>query len=591
MGTIKVLDPNVANQIAAGEVVERPASVVKELLENALDAGATRVEIAVMGGGADRIRVADDGCGMERDDALMAFERHATSKIRAASDLKEILSYGFRGEALPSIASVSRVTLTTSTGGAQGTRLRLRAGKILAVEPAPHPHGTTVEVEGLFHNAPARRKFLRSPATETARIAVITMRLAAARPGIDFTLRSGDRELARYVAAGDYRERVAQIVGRSETESLVPVDGRAGTLRVVGLASAPQLHRSTSADEDLFVNGRPVRDRRILHAVQSAYATLLPRGRYPVVFLFLDMPSGEVDVNVHPSKAEVRFLHPGAVHDLVREALLDALGITRPFYRVASLPRGVSEPGPPLEPGKSLGSAAHPDTSGAQESAPREDVPGSASSIREGEAVRARLGGAPGLFDAVALSPLAQFRDSYILASAPDGLVIVDQHAAHERVLYERLMAQGRRGGVAAQRLLFPVTVEIGPAERLAFEDAREDLSALGFSAAPFGENTLIVDEIPALLPAGSVTPLMHELLGEVLEWRRAEGLERLRHRLVATAACHAAVTANHPLDASRMRAIVDDLLGTAMPMTCPHGRPVLLRLSVDQIEKEFHRK
>jgi DNA mismatch repair protein MutL len=589
VGTIKVLDPNVANQIAAGEVVERPASVVKELLENALDAGAARIEIAVEGGGADRIRVADDGCGMERDDALMAFERHATSKIRAASDLKEIQSYGFRGEALPSIASVARVTLTTSTGGAQGTRLRLRAGKILAVEPAPHARGTTVEIEGLFHNAPARRKFLRSPATETSQIAVITMRLAAARPGIAFTLRSGDRELARYVAAADYRDRVAQIVGRSETESLVPVEGRAGTLRVVGLASAPQLHRSTAADENLFVNGRPVRDRRILHAVQAAYATLLPRGRYPVVFLFLDMPSGEVDVNVHPSKAEVRFLRPGAVHDLVREALLDALGVTRPFYRVASLPRGVSEPGPPPEPGEAAGSAAHPDTAGAQEGAPREYVPGSAFSIRKGEAVRA--GGAAALFDAVALSPLAQFRDSYILASAPDGLVIVDQHAAHERVLYERLMAQGRGGGVAAQRLLFPVTVEIGPAELLAFEDAREDLSALGFSAAPFGENTLIVDEIPALLPAGSVASLMHELLGEVLEWRRAEGLERLRHRLVATAACHAAVTANHPLDASRMRAIVDDLLVTAMPMTCPHGRPVLLRLSVDQIERGFHRK
>ncbi len=591
MTAIRILEPNVANQIAAGEVVERPASVVKELLENALDAGAARVDIALQGGGVDRIRVADDGSGMERDDALLAFERHATSKIRLASDLKAIHSYGFRGEALPSIASVSRVILTTCTGGPQGTRVRLRAGKVQAVEPAPHPRGTTVEIEGLFHNAPARRKFLRSAATETGHVAALVSRTAAAHPGIAFTLTSGERELAHFTAAADYRVRVAQIVGATEAATLVPIERRSGTLRIVGLASAPALHRSTSADQSLFVNGRPIRDRRILHAVQAAYATLLPRGRYPVVFLFLEVPPDEVDVNVHPAKAEVRFLRPGAVHDLVREALLEGLGITRPFHRIASFSPGVAEAQADLRgAGYGVAPPGGPGTTHHGDTAPTADVHAAASSIG-GDPGAGAMERSAALFDAASLAPLAQFRDSYILASSPDGLVIVDQHAAHERVLYERLMAQSRSGSVAVQKLLFPVTVEIGPAQRQAFEGVRDDLAALGFSVASFGEGTLIVDEIPALLPAGTVAQLLRELLAEVLEWRRPEGLERLRHRLLSTAACHAAVTANHPLDAPRMRAIVTDLLGTTMPMTCPHGRPVLLRLTLDQIEKEFHRK
>jgi DNA mismatch repair protein MutL len=501
---------------------------------------------------------------MERDDALLAFERHATSKIRSASDLQAILSYGFRGEALPSIASVSRLVLTTSTGGPQGTRVRLRAGKVLAVEPAPHPRGTTVEAEGLFHNAPARRKFLRSAATETSHIAGVLARIAAARPGIAFSLKSGGRDLASWPAAPDYRERVAQITGRSDAALLVGVERRAGTMRVVGLASGPALSRSTSGDQNLYVNGRPIRDRRLLHAIQAAYTTLLPRGRYPVLYLFLEVPAGEVDVNVHPAKAEVRFLRPGAVHDLVREALLEALGVSRPFYRLAPLEVGVAEASP----------------EGVVASAPKGPQP---------------VAGPPppgrDLFDAVAMAPLAQFRDTYILASAPDGLVILDQHAAHERVLYERFMAECRAGRIATQKLLFPVTVEVAPAERLAFEEARDALMDLGFAIAPFGDNTLMVDEIPALVPAGAVARLVRELLGEVLEWRRAEGIERLRHRIVATAACHAAVTANHPLDVPRMRAIVHDLMGTAMPMTCPHGRPVLLRFTLDHLEREFRRK
>ena len=571
MGTIRVLDPNVANQIAAGEVVERPASVVKELVENALDAGASRVDVSVDGGGADRIAVADDGSGMERDDAVLAFERHATSKIRRAADLQAIGSYGFRGEALPSIASVSHLVLTTSTGGERGTRVRLRAGTIVAVEPAAHPRGTTVEVEGLFANAPARRKFLRAPGTETSHVAAILTRVAAASPGIAFSLKSGGRDLASWPAVSDYRERVAQIAGLDDAPHLVAVDGRSGGMRVVGLASGPSLSRSTSTDQNLFVNGRPIRDRRLLHAVQAAYVTLLPKGRYPVLYLFLSVPAGEVDVNVHPAKAEVRFLRSGAVHDMVREALLDALGVARPFYSFG--PRDaarLSEPDP-VSAGTTLAAAESP--MAPHRAGPEAEAPADA------------------LFGAGALSPLAQFRDTYILASAPDGLVIVDQHAAHERVLYERFMAEHRAGRIEAQRLLFPVTVEVPPAEHAVFPEARPALEELGFGIAPFGDRTLVVDEIPAFVPAGSVARLVREVLREILDWREADGIDRLRHRIVATSACHAAVRANHPLDAPRMRAIMNDLMSTDMPMTCPHGRPVLLRFSLDRLEREFHRK
>jgi DNA mismatch repair protein MutL len=584
VGRIRVLDETVANQIAAGEVVERPASVVKELVENALDAGSSRIGVELEGGGAGLVRVADDGCGMDGDDARLAFERHATSKVRSADDLRSISSFGFRGEALPSIASVSRTTLTTSTGGAAGgTRVRVVAGRTAAVEPAPHPRGTTVEVEALFHNAPARRKFLRSPATETAHVADLLARLAAGQPAVAFTLAGGGRSLAAWPAAPTFRERVAQIVGPEEAPALVPVDRRAGPVRVTGLASGPSVSRSTSRDQRLFVNARPIRDRRLLHAVQEAYATILPKGRYPVLHLFLEVPPDQVDVNVHPAKSEVRFLRAAAVHDLVREALREALGVSRPFYRLGGGGPALSEPVPAEAPRD--GPPGHPvgPPTGAV------PVAGPAGTRPPGAAAGAVL--PAGLFEVVPLAPLAQFRDSYILASAPDGLVIVDQHAAHERVLYERFLGQAGAGRVERQRLLFPVVIELSAAQGSAFQEAGAALADLGFGLTPFGDDVVRVEEVPALVATGRVEGLVRELLDEVLEWDRSEGVERLRHRIVASAACHAAVTANHPLDPARMGQIVDDLLRTARPMTCPHGRPALLRLTLEQLEREFHRR
>jgi DNA mismatch repair protein MutL len=472
---------------------------------------------------------------------------------------------------------VARVALTSSIGASEGgTRVRVHGGALAGVEPAPHPRGTTVLVEGLFFNAPARRKFLRSRSTETAHIAVIMARTAAAHPATAFALKSADRELASWPAAADFRERVAQIVG-PEAVSLVPIEGGSGTTRIAGLASGPLLSRSTAREQHLFVNGRPIRDRRILHAIQEAYATLLPRGRYPVAYLFLEVPLDEVDVNVHPAKSEVRFLRAGAVHDLVREALLNGLGVARPMYRPAGAASGLAEP----IPGAVVGGPAREDfgAAGPGREPPREAARGEP------------LSGAGRLFETPEIDALAQYRDSYILAAAPDGLVIVDQHAAHERILYDRLMSRGRSGGVERQRLLFPVTVEVTPAARQAFDEAAEVLETLGFGVGPFGDSALIVDEVPAPLGAAAIERLMRDLLGEILDWRRPEGLENLRGRLAASAACHAAVTANHPLDGARMRGILSDLMRTESPMTCPHGRPAFLRLSLEQIEKQFRRR
>lgn len=582
MGLIRVLEPQVANQIAAGEVVERPASVVKELLENSLDAGASRIGIEIRGGGADLIRVTDDGCGMERDDTLLAVERHATSKIRSADDLLEIASFGFRGEALPSIASVSRLVVTTSPGGSvAGTRLEIAGGEVTRSAPAAHPRGTTVEVEALFYNAPARRKFLRSAASETTRIADLVAALAAAQPAIGFRLTSEGRELASWGPVPSARDRVAQILGAGASAALLSVEGRLGEIRLGGLASSPSLHRSTAREVRLYVNARPVRDRRIAHAIQAAYATLLPRGRYPVVYLFLSVPPDQVDVNVHPAKTEVRFLRPGAIHDLVRESLLRTLQESRVFPRLAEAPHAVTETSP-----GGYGSP-WPSSSGR---VPRQTaVP--AAVVRRGDDDIGLHEDRGALLDTITIAPLAQFRESYILASSPDGLLIFDQHAAHERVLYDRLIGQTRRGEVERQRLLFPLTPEVTAAQSLAFGEAAEAFQALGFGVVKFGEGVLRIDEVPALVPIAGVDRLVRELLDETLEWDKSEGVERLTHRLVASSACHAAVTANHPLGAEEMQRIVHDLMRTESPMTCPHGRPVLLRLTLAQLEKEFRRR
>jgi len=590
MGRIHVLDEGVANQIAAGEVVERPSSVVKELLENALDAGASRIAVEIEGGGAERIRVTDDGSGLEREDVELAFERHATSKIREAADLRAIQTFGFRGEALPAIASVSRMTLTTATGGTEGGLcVRWDAGALIEVVPAAHPRGTTVEVMELFRNAPARRKFLKSRGTETAHIADLLARVAAAHPAIGFSLTSGGRRLADYHPVDGVRERIAQIIGPGDAGELREFTAVAATSRVSGLCSSPSLSRSTTRDEHLFVNGRPFRDRRLLHAVQEAYATLLPRGRFPVLFAFLEIPPDEVDVNVHPAKSEVRFMRAAALHDLLRHGLQEALGSRPAFYQLGGLP-GTREGRPAREvswAAREPFTAPEPPLAEAAAIPPPVTPPTGATPVAAGNAA----GAVEPLLDAEHFTALAQFRDTYILAAAPDGLVIVDQHAAHERVLYERFLEQIGAGTVERQRLLFPEMLEVTASQGEAFEEGRGLLASAGFMLERFGPTTLRVDEVPAIVGASGVTGLVRETLDEVLEWRSADGVENLRHRLAARAACHAAVRANHPLAREEMNGILVDLLDSGRPTTCPHGRPAILRLPITFLEREFHRR
>ncbi len=573
MNRIEVLPAEVANQIAAGEVVERPASVVKELVENALDAGASRIEVRTVAGGTDLVEVNDNGSGMGCQDALLASERHATSKVRRLADLAAIRSFGFRGEALPSIASVSRFELVTSEGGAaDGVRVRIEGGRSLGVEPAAHPRGTTVRVGSLFFNAPGRRKFLRSAATEMTHVVDLLARIAAAHPAIAFRLVAGDREQFLWPAADDVAARVSQILGESASAALLPVEHREAGMHVTGLVSAPQHHRASTRDELLFVNGRPVRDRRLLHAVHQAYATLLPRGRFPMVFLFLEIPADAVDVNVHPAKTEVRFERPGAVHDLVLRGVRRAHEAARPYQQMAAVtPGGEEDREGPISPG--LGGA--PTARLAEPDAMPYRSPG-----------QLPLSAGPG-----PLQPLAQFRDTYIVASSAEGMVIVDQHAAHERVLYERHLADAAEARVERQRLLFPSVLELTPAQRAALAVAELSLAALGFVVAPFGPAAMRIEEVPAAVPAGVAVPLVLEILDETTDRERPQSMDALRHRIAASTACHAAVRANQPLTLEPMRRIVSDLMQTKSPMTCPHGRPTLLKLPMERLEREFRRR
>jgi len=607
MGVVRLLPPEVANQIAAGEVIERPASVVKELVENALDAGAARIAVRIEGGGADLIEVADDGCGMEAEDARLALKRHATSKVRDASDLQAVRSFGFRGEALPSIASVSRLTLTTSAGGDEGTEVRIEAGRLASHGPAAHPRGTTVRVEGLFHNAPARRKFLRSPGTEASHAIDHLIRLAAAHPAVAFRLTSGGRETFLWPAAAGLRERAAQILGPSEAAALLEVDRSEGRPRVRGLVSAPSLTRASTRDARLFVNDRPVRDRRLLHALQEGAATVVPRGRSPLAFLFLEVPVEEVDVNVHPAKSEVRFARPGAMHDLLLRAVREALTSSRPFATLGT--RGLDgamteEAGEMLFHGTATPVTGVPGV--GERTAAFTVLPGTGVEDRpggDGAPRRDPLQAPTAAFSQGAsvppaavipldrLTPLAQFRDTYILASAPDGLVIVDQHAAHERILYERLLADAEARRLERQRLLFPLLLEVSPAERQALEEARDLFEDLGFTLAGFGPATLRVEEIPGMLKATAAEGLLRELLGDLLERTQGSAAGDLRHRIAATSACHAAVRAHEALPGPALDRLVRDLLEARSPMTCPHGRPTILRLPIERLEREFRRR
>ena len=631
MGRIQVLPDQVANKIAAGEVVERPASVVKELLENSLDAGATELRIDIENGGRRLIRVADDGCGMLRDDALLAFERHATSKLSDVKDLVRIATLGFRGEALPSIASVSRLVLETrSADEATGMRVEIAGGKLLRADEAALTKGTTVTVRDLFYNVPARRKFLRSDETELAHIASLVTHYSLAHPDKTLLLRNGPKELLSATPAATLRDRVYQVFGARTLEELVELSPRQGelrlpppahreepdepaikTFRLRGFVSRPQYQKLNRNSIFLFVNGRLIRDKLLLHAISSAYHNLMPAACYPFVLLFLECDFDEVDVNVHPSKTEVRFRHGSFVHDFVRDTIREVLVESRPASALPApaqvtidragqpaaglpfsefsqhmerqpWPEAAVQPGELPEVTIQLPS---PSTSAAR-TAFTARVPDT-----HGEIPIEAAGEAPASLEALAvLRPLGQLHESFIIAAGPDGLWIIDQHVAHERILFEKLLKELAAGQVEMQRLLLPVVLELTAAQQVEYARIAEELHAAGFETEPFGHRTIAVKGAPAGVSASEIQKLLHEILEIAESELRGLSITDIRRAMAASIACRAAIKVNTRLDQRKMEWLLAALAATDCPMTCPHGRPIALRYSTRDILRGFHR-
>ncbi len=607
MGKIRRLPADLANQIAAGEVVERPASVVKELVENAIDAGARRLVIHTELGGKKQIRVEDDGEGMTAEDARLALERHATSKIRHADDLAAIRTLGFRGEALPSIASVSHFVLRTrARGEPSGTEVRVNGGTIAAVAEIGAPEGTAIEVNDVFYNLPARRKFLKSDAAESAQVSRIVTQLALAYHQVGFTLTSAGRTVLQCPPAATPRERLFQIYG--DRDDLVAVHKDAGGLRLSGFIAALADQGPTRGPQHVFVNRRIIKDRTIAHAIIDAYSVASIKERSPEVHLFIEMPPDAVDVNVHPTKAEVRFRDQSLVHEVVRRALLDALGGSRPPELelrpdvrttlqpvVASLP-GVLSGG--VYPNRWVPGASRPvPTAGSTVSEAVSTVGEAASTVGEavstvGEAV-STVGEAAGTVGEAVFKPmipLGQFRDTFIIAVDDEGIAIVDQHVAHERVLFERVMERLTKGRLESQRLLVPLVLEFSSSACQTLAERSADLEAFGFEIEEFGDSTIKVSSVPALLNTDDCATTLRALAEDLEGLDRGAHVQQALRRIAATTACHAAVKANYPLTYEKMMHILEELRATAYSTICPHGRPVMLRLTRREVEKNFER-
>jgi len=700
LGRIHVLPEHVANKIAAGEVVERPASVVKELLENALDAGATRIKINIEAGGKKLIQVTDNGCGMVRDDAMLAFERHATSKIKDAEDLLSVATLGFRGEALPSIASVSRLRLETCAASmnepvsgteksppkpkdgldgapfvpeapTSGTIIEINGGRMARVDEAGLPQGTSITVRDLFFNIPARKKFLKAESTELSHIASLVTHYALAHPEKHFELHSMTNAMLVAPPVAGYSERVYQVLGKETLDQLIAVaavqalehvglpqpppwrkkdveedeaDAAAtpGEMRLHGFVSKPEIHKLNRNSIFVFVNGRLIRDRLVQHGLIEAYRNIIPPSVYPVVLLFMELPPGEVDVNVHPSKTEVRFRQPTVMHDFVRDTVRAALMKARPApqftteiraHATASagltpgareweppsdLPPASEAPGrvpyeitggngfalqapvpPPIsarlqfEGGIAVEANAAIPVARGMESRFAETVPdnGCAAPLDTTQLDAQELDQENSTLDSLTtLRPLGQIRNSFILAVNEDGLWIIDQHVAHERVLFERILKQRAALKVESQRLLMPIVLELSPAQQAVFADIADELQHNGFEAEPFGARSVAVKVAPAGVDAAQVEHMLHELLDQISREEQSLNLEKIRGRIAASIACHAAIKVNMPLEQNKMDWLLAELAKTDHPMSCPHGRPVVLRYSVKDIQKAFKR-
>jgi DNA mismatch repair protein MutL len=668
MSRIRILPEAVANRIAAGEVVERPASVVKELLENALDAGAKAIRVEVEAGGKRMIRVIDDGHGMTHDDALLAFERHATSKLRSADDLMSIATLGFRGEAMPTIAAVSRLLLETrDVAEAEGTRVEFAGGKLVGVKSAGLPAGTTVSVADLFYSVPARRKFLKSETTELGHIASLVTHYALANPGKQFVLSTPTQQIVDCAPVERLADRVYQLFGKQALDELVEIPTASAAFRaaitepelepseesarisVYGFTSRPEIQRPNRNGIYVFVNRRLVRDRLILHAIHEAYRNILPGNVFPATLLFLEMPYDEVDVNVHPAKIEVRFRRSQFVHDFTRDAIRQVLMGARPIASFAAatgvgavslassingsevdgaavgkaqitagngieVPRAVIPALQEIGLGSGAGSDGGFDLAGApQRPVPQRfsfdsgssfaaglvapaSLPASAERVEPNWAANFAAAGSetparlPHPDEIADLKPLGQVSASFIVAVNGEGLWIVDQHVAHERVLFEQHLEARRAGKVESQRMLMPMILELAPRQLVIYEKIAEELSANGFEVEPMGPRSLAIQAVPAGVANGDAEKLLTEILDGIERENAAISIETLQAKIAASTACHAAIKVNMPLDQTKMEWLLGALAKTDCPMSCPHGRPVVLRYSVKEIERAFHR-
>ncbi len=680
MNKIKILPDNLANQIAAGEVVERPASVVKELVENALDAGAKRLQIDIELGGRRLMRIIDDGEGMQRDDAILAFERHATSKIKTLEDLSKIQTLGFRGEALASIASVAKVELITKTAENEAaTRVLIEGGRLIDVKDAARNTGTTITVRDLFFNTPARRKFMRSEATENFHLTSIVTHYALANPEIAFTLTNNGRDVLRISPAKDLRERAYQLFGAQMIESLLKVEGgREYVAKISGFVSAPRERRTTRDAQYFFINGRFVKDKIIAGGLLEGFRAVLPHGVYPVAFLFLEIPFEELDVNVHPAKTEVRFRRSEAVKEVISEAIRGALrnaGILPENRQLFETGEGqiesesiipdfktdnrnfVTEDIVPLqnkiefqttddnlqnlswnEPPEiflNLPNEARENQTG--ETQPNEtrfelihappnevtdeifsgdfetqaqtrfDETPSATSIEQSEnanrksqianplppvdsAARIPKSIEPEQLASSKIRPISQLHDSFIIAVDDEGLLLIDQHVAHERILFDKFRKKETERPIESQNLLLPETIDLTPAQSVAFDLVEAELENLGFGLMKLSGRTIAVKSVPTDLPAREVRNLLAEILDTVDKEKFGKARADLRDNIAASLACKAAVKINMKLTPEKMQWLIDKLLTTSSPTTCPHGRPVILRLTMKDIERGFHR-
>jgi DNA mismatch repair protein MutL len=616
VGRIKVLPDAVANQIAAGEVVERPASVVKELLENALDAGATEIKLEIEAGGRKLIRISDNGCGMLRDDALLAFERHATSKLETVHDLQKIATLGFRGEALPSIASVSRLTLETWSGQeSEGTLVEIRGGKLVNCEPAGLAQGTVITVRDLFYNVPARKKFLRTEQTELAHIATLVTHYSLAHADKRFELLHNNAPLLEVAPVESARERVFQVFGASALDDLVEVkpvemqlqlpEGEVRGFRLHGFVSKPHVQKLNRNSIYLFVNGRLIRDRLLLHALTAAYHNLIPPASYPFAILFLDCGAEEVDVNVHPAKTEVRFRHGSFVHDFVRDSLRERLMEAKPISSMplpAMMPQ-LAQPAAVLPYSEFSERVASGAPEIYQPVIPLDVPPLVEAPLPLAQPARLRIPDThgplpPGAFseeiDSLAslgdLRPIGQLHNSFIIAAGRDGLWIVDQHVAHERILFEQVLRQFAGQVRERQQLLMPIVLELTVGQQIEYARIADELNQSGFETEPFGVRTVAIKSAPAGLGAGDIEKVIFEILDVAENELRRASVEDLRRNIAASIACRAAIKINTPLDQQKMDWLLTELARCEYPMACPHGRPIALRYGTREILRGFHR-